>query len=232
MPEKKKIIINEPQKNYFAIFLVITIIVVLIFAFSTLGFFGSKWWTLSKIKNYYYNLAQQYSQNLPQVNAYDPLKGPVDAKITIFEYSDFFCAACQQAQVDLTAIEKFYGTQVRFVYKGVAATVNLEAKPALTAAYCAAEQNKFWEYKILLLQSPLLLNKQKYLEYAGSLNLNLDLFNQCLQSDKYTSLITQNLRDLMGWQINTLPTIFVNEQLVPAPVNFNSIRAVIDSKLK
>jgi|GEM_PF-1031442 len=231
MKEKKEKTKQQKQKIYFVYFLGGSIIVIIIFAFIIIGSFWDYWSQLRRIENFYKNQALTLTQKFPQINPGDPVKGEFTAKVTIFEYSDFFCPACQVLLKDLTEIEKFYGNRVKFVYKGLPITLHPENRISINVAYCAHEQNQFWQYKELLSKDPLLLNKQKYLEYAQKLGLNLENFNACLDSKKYEVLINQNMADALSLQITSVPTVYVNKQKLEGFIDFNSLRRAIDQEL-
>jgi len=231
METKKKIPYNSP-KFYFVYFLLFSIVILIIFSFIIVGYYWDYWSQIRTMDKYYRGQQDELTQVFPEINQYDPIKGQPDAKVIIFEYSDFLCPNCQAAQADLTSLEKTYGDRLLFVFKGLPITNEVEARPALLAAYCANEQSKFWEYKDLLFQNPDLLNQQLYRQYAAQLNLNLEQFNQCFANNKYTQIIDRNLAEALTLQINSVPTVFINGQKIEGYSNFKSLKNVIAQKLK
>ncbi len=231
MPTPLKKESKNKQKIYFVYFIIFSLVILIIFAVIIIGSFWDYWSQLGRIETFYKNQALLLTQKSPQLNAYDPTTGDPQAKVTVFEYSDLFCTACQTLQQNLNDLEKFYGNRIRIVFKGLPITINPENRPALIAAYCAGEQNQFWAYKDLLFQDPLTLNKQKYLEYAQQLNLNLDNFNNCLASQRYDALINQNLTDALTLQITSVPTVYVNKQKLEGFIDYNGLKNLIDQQL-
>jgi protein-disulfide isomerase len=219
-------------KFYFFYFIIFTIIVLIIFAFIILSYYWNYWSIATNMEKYYRGQQQELSQVFPQILANDPLLGLPDAKVQLFEYSDFTCGACQSFQKDLTALEKFYGPKVLYVYKGLPISLNPESRPAMLAAFCAAEQAKFWEYKNLLFQNPALLTLQTYRQYANQLNLNLEQFNQCLETKKYNTVLDRNLTEALTLQITSVPTIYVNKQKLEGYLSFETIKSLIDQELR
>ena len=73
-------------------------------------------------------------------------RGPVDAPVTIFEFSDFQCPFCASAMSTIDEILERYPEQVRFVYLHLPLAHHEWAKPAAIAAECAADQEEdaFW----------------------------------------------------------------------------------------
>jgi len=231
MAEKNEKNTRQKQKIYFVWFIAGSIIVIIIFAFIIIGSFWDYWSQLRRMEAFYRDRALLLTQKFPQISAADPIKGEFLAKVTIFEYSDFFCTACQRLQKDLAEIEKFYGNEVKFVYKGVPLTVHPENRNSMNAAYCAHEQNQFWNYKELLFQEPLTLTRQKYLEYAQKLGMNMENFNACLEANKYNPLINQNTTEALGLQITAIPTLYVNKQKLEGFIDYNSLKRAIDREL-
>jgi len=232
MPEQSPLKINKSRKVYFVYFIILTVIVLLIASSAIIGYYWDYWSQIWKMEKYYSQRAKEAMVKIPEINALDPQKGIATAPIVIIEYADFFCLSCQALQQDMDALEKFYGPKLRVIFKGLPVSSELETKPALQAAYCAAEQNKFWEYKDLLYQKPSLLSRQKYLEYANNLNLDLANFNVCLDSQKYNSVISSNIGQAIDLQINAVPTLYINNQRVEGLLNFSSLKNIIDQILK
>ncbi len=222
---------NKPKKIYFIYFIIITIIILLIFAFTIIGTFWDYWSQNKQIENYYKNRLLQLVQKTPQINTYDPIRGNSLATVTLIEYSDFNCRSCKTVQNDLNALERFFGNKIKIVFKGYPITISSENRPSLNAAYCASEQGKFWEYKDFIFENNIGLNKQKYIEIANALNLDMSIFNECLDSKKYSPVIDQNLAEGLELQITSVPTIYVNNQRVKGLVNYNSIKNIIDQEL-
>ncbi|MBN1326133.1 thioredoxin domain-containing protein, partial [Candidatus Falkowbacteria bacterium] len=209
-----------------------SLIILIIFAFLIISYYWDSWNSVRQIEKYYARRALEFIQKYPEINLYDPVKGAIDAKVTIFEYDDFLCAPCQNVQLDLTEIQKFYGNKIKIVFKGISLISNPESKNAMLAAYCAAEQGMFWEYKDLLYQNPALLNLEKYREYANQIGLDLTIFNQCYETQKYYPIIQQNLADAISIQIGSIPTLYVNKQKIEGYFNFEMLKNIIDQELK
>ena len=70
------------------------------------------------------------------------------------------------------------------------------------------------DFQDLLYQTPQALNIQKYREYASQLELNLDVFNKCLEDKKYDPVLDKNLAEAISLQISSVPTLYVNKQKI------------------
>ena len=80
----------------------------------------------------------------------DPSIGPVNAPVTIVEFSDFQCPYCQKSVGVLKELRRLYGDKVRVVYRDYPGPNHPHAPQAAEAAQCAGEQGKFWEYHDIL----------------------------------------------------------------------------------
>ncbi|MCX6745702.1 MAG: thioredoxin domain-containing protein [Candidatus Parcubacteria bacterium] len=231
MPNPDQKISYKSPKFYFVYFIIFSIIILLIFSFKIVGYYWDYWSIIRNMDKYYKGRQTELVQVYPQINQGDPVKGAPDAKVIIYEYSDFFCSACKDRQADLTALEKYFGNKISFVFKGLPLD-HPESNNAMLAAYCAADQNKFWEYKDLLFNNQALLNEQMYRELATQLGLNLDQFNQCYSQKKYQPIITNNLADALGLQINSTPTLYINRQKIEGFFDFTSIKGTVEQGLR
>ena len=75
-----------------------------------------------------------------------PSRGPSDAPITIYEFSDFQCPYCARASTVIEELLNKYPEEVRFVYLHYPLGMHDWAKPAAVVADCAARQSEaaFW----------------------------------------------------------------------------------------
>lgn len=182
-PEKN----NDKFKLHFFYFLIVSCLVLLILFIFVLGTYWNYWSKIWRIEEFYGQKNQ--TQVLPTVSHFDPALGPLSAKVTIIEYSDFLCPACKILNTNLNEIENTYGNSVRIVYKALPVINELQSKKAAVAAYCANEQNKFWQYKDLLFDNNTALTDDSYTAFASTLALNLSLFQSCVNSQKYDTLM-------------------------------------------
>src|SRR3989344_8659044 len=77
---------------------------------------------------------------------HSPVLGKADAPVTIYDFSDFSCSHCAQAQPTIDAIiEEYVNTgKAKIVFKYFP-TVG-QAQPAHAVAYAMNEQGLFWDF--------------------------------------------------------------------------------------
>lgn len=142
----------------------------------------------------------------------DPFLGPVDAPVTIVEFSDFNCPYCQRwhQEVSQELMETFPG-QIRFVYKdfpvvGGGRTGFLAAQ----AAHCAGEQIDYWEYHDAMFSGEYALESDGVDQAAVDLGLDLDSFKECMVEARYADEVREDFEYGAGLGVSSTPTFFVN----------------------
>ena len=155
----------------------------------------------------------------------DPVKGNLNAPITIVEFSDFQCPFCAKFHsTTLPQLQANYidSGKVKFVYRDFPIqSIHPNAVPAALASECADEQGMFWEYHDLVFE-----NQKKWQglsgsamidtfeQYALELGLNTSDFNTCFESGKYVDEVTKDLQDGASYGITGTPGFFIgNDEL-------------------
>ncbi len=142
-----------------------------------------------------------------------PAWGPVDAKVTIVEYSDFECSFCARFYRDTYhTLKARYGDQVRFVFKHYPISfIHPNAERAAVAAECANEQGKFWEYHDILFENQSNLTQSALIAYARQVEVpNIDEFTACLTTEKYLSTVLADAQQGERYGVTGTPTFFIN----------------------
>jgi protein-disulfide isomerase len=103
-----------------------------------------------------------------------------------------------------------YPENVKVVFKHYPLTFHKEALPAALASMAAAEQGKFWEYHDELFINQKSLAKEKYLEIAENLGLDLKKFSLDMMRPSLRQKIEQDVAEAKKAGVTGTPTIFVN----------------------
>lgn len=121
-------------------------------------------------------ILQEIKTNPQTIAANSPVTGAGDFAITLFEFSDFQCPYCAQAQKTVKTFLSQH-PEVTLVYKYLPlAAIHPQAIPAATAAWAAAQQGKFWPYQEALFAQQNQLGEELYNTLAKKLNLDLEKF--------------------------------------------------------
>lgn len=133
----------------------------------------------------------------------DNAMGDPNAPIKIEEFSDFQCPYCarfhEETEPQLASTYVADGT-VYFVYRSFGNFIGPESKAAAEAAYCAGDQNKYWEYHDILFANQTgenvgAFSDRRLQAFAEALALDMDAFNNCLNSGKHSARVDQDRVD-------------------------------------
>ena len=163
---------------------------------------------------------------VPPVSNSDHIRGNLYAPVTVIIYSDFecpFCASFEGASGSIEQAKEAYGDSLRFVFRHYPLSFHAEAKKAAEASECASEQGKFWEMHDLLFtdsQNGRLSSAQSKTD-AQTLGLDTAAFNECLDSGKYSDMITQSAVDAENLGVRGTPNAFVNGRHVIGAIPYD-----------
>ena len=163
----------------------------------------------------------------------NPSFGPDNAPITIIEFSDYECPYCisWHTQVWPLLIEA-YPDQIRLVYRDFPlSSIHPNAAPAAEAAYCAREQDRFWEFHELLFSGGQALGKAAYLSYASEMGLDLDQFTRCLDEERYAADVDANFQYALQLGVQSTPTFFINGIALIGAQPFEVFQEIIELEL-
>jgi len=144
----------------------------------------------------------------------DRLKvGDPNAKVKVVEYSDFNCVHCKDfwAQGEDQLLTQYIETgKVYFEYIPMS-FISPSSVTAAQAAYCAADQNKFWEYHDYVFANYGADFSSSMLKgLATKAGLNMNDFNTCFNANKYQLQVTKDMQGAQNAGINSTPTFLVN----------------------
>ncbi len=154
--------------------------------------------------------------------------GNPEAKVQVIEFADFQCPGCVNYWdvLEPTIIKNYIDTgKVFFTYSPFSFLGSGQAwdesSKAAEAAYCASEQQKFWEYRDLILANHNGENQGVYtrnvlLAYAKKLKLDMDTFTECFDSEKYAQKVTDSNSYAESQGITYTPSFLVNGTIVNA----------------
>jgi len=162
----------------------------------------------------------------------DAFKGDADAPVTIIEFSDYECPFCGRfySQTLPEIQEKYIDTgKVRLVYRDFPLGFHAQAQKAAEAAECAGEQDKYFDMHDLLFESG--LGDSKYSDYAEDIGLDVDAFEECLDSDAMASEVQSDFSAGQAAGVTGTPAFFVNGQKLVGAQPFSVFEAAIEAAL-
>jgi protein-disulfide isomerase len=112
------------------------------------------------------------------------------------------------------ALKRFEGDVQLVLYPFV---LNSRSEVATQAALCAGEQGKFWEFHRMLYRRQAQWNRltnplNQLLEFTNGMELDNAALQSCVQSGRMLKLIRADQDYGRSLQVNSTPTLFVNNQ--------------------
>lgn len=154
----------------------------------------------------------------PLMTPQTPIDGPADAPLTLVMFIDFECPFCQQAFPIVQQLRQTYGDALRVVFKHFPiASLHPLAYQASEAAACAWEQGSFWEYYELVFQRKN-LSSSALSSYAETLGLDMSLFEQCIDEQRYDTHINDDLQQGIAIGVRGTPTYVLNGRKIEGSV--------------
>lgn len=193
--------------------------------------------------------AQQQAQNQPRptIAPVDvpigdaPVRGNLDAPITIVEYSDYQCPFCSRhhTQTFPQLMENYIDTgKVRYVFKDFPLTsIHPQAIKAAEAARCArnvAGDAAYWEMHDRLFEDQdAWSGNPEYLAifegYGADMGLDQAAFKECLGSGRTVDAILADLEEAAGYGVSGTPAFFVNGQPLQGAQPYEAFAQLIEA---
>ena len=171
-----------------------------------------------------------------------PILGDPLAPITIVEFGDYQCHQCYNWFHDTKPLimrDYIETGKANLVFVDFA-FLGKDSPKAAQATYCADDQNMYWEYHGILYTSQESkidsgwANTERLKAFAFSLNLDMELFNECLDSEKYSKRVQYNSQQARDNGVNGTPGFFIvgpdfNQKQIGGAQPFSVFKQVLDS---
>jgi thiol-disulfide isomerase/thioredoxin len=140
-----------------------------------------------------------------------PEKGATDPVVTIVEWADFECPACQAMFPVLEGLVEKYPTQVKLVYKNYPLKdKHPHAEAAARASIAAGAQGKFWEMHHKLFAAHGKLEAADIDEYAKELGLDMAKFHADQTKDTTNERLEKDVKQAEGLGLTGTPFIIID----------------------
>lgn len=172
--------------------------------------------------------------------------GDPNAPVKMDEYSDFQCPYCKKFadETENQIVETYVKTgKVYFTFHSMGNWVSnnmgqgkFESRDAAEAAYCAGDQNKFWEYKDMLFanwqgEDVGSFTDKRLMAFAETLKLDMNQFRSCYEGKKYRSAVENDLLEGRRAGVDGTPSFVINGKLVKGAVPFADFQKEIEAAL-
>ena len=150
------------------------------------------------------------------LNNGSPVLGSASAPITIVEFGDYQCEACYHWYHNTRAdiIDNYIETgKANLVFMDLP-FLGRDSITAAQATYCADDQGKYWEYHETLYNFQEAIDngwasKDRLVSFAFNLDMNMDEFNDCMDSSKYAKRVKANYDESQRFGAEATPTFLI-----------------------
>ena len=156
-----------------------------------------------------------------------PFMGDEDAEITMVIYDDFECPFCARFEVQTFAKikEEYIDTgKAKFYYKHFPLGFHSHAQIAAEASECANDQGKFWEMHDMIFENQPDLSEDKLKEWAEELELDMDEFNTCLNTNKHAEKVKLGMAEGQKVGVRGTPSVLLEDELVVGALPFEDVK--------
>jgi protein-disulfide isomerase len=170
-----------------------------------------------------------------------PVLGSGTAPITIIEFGDYQCPQCDKwfKTVRPDIEEQYINTGKARLFFVDLAFFGPDSTKAAEATYCAGDQGKYWEFHNILYSNQQGINdgwasSDNLKSFASQLNLDQDLFDSCLDSDKYKQRVERNVLEAKRNGASATPTFIIigsdgAQKTIEGAQPFSVFKQVLDS---
>ena len=172
----------------------------------------------------------------PEPSVQGNTMGDPNAPVVIVEFSDFQCGYCRQffLQTESALIEQYVATgKVYFIYRTLGDWLGPGSQLSAEAAYCASDQDMFWEYHDALFvnQGQVAFSSDNLLKLADIIGVDMDAFRTCVESYKYRPQVEKDLQDGQAAGVRGTPSFLINGKLVVGAQPFSVFQQKIEAAL-
>jgi protein-disulfide isomerase len=169
-----------------------------------------------------------------------PILGDPSAPITIVEFGDYQCHQCfnwfHNTKPELTR-DYIETGKVNLVFVDLA-FLGSDSPKAAQASYCAEDQEMYWDYHDLLYASQESTidggwaDSERLKAFAFSLGLDMELFESCLDSGKYSKRVQYNIQQARDHGVRGTPGFFIvgpdGQQQLGGAQPFSVFKQILD----
>ncbi|MCZ6670083.1 MAG: DsbA family protein [Acidobacteria bacterium] len=132
----------------------------------------------------------------------------------------------------LDRLLKEYPDDVRIVYKQHPLSMHRQAPLAAQAVLAAHAQGKYFEMHEKLFQNIRTLSRQKMIQVAGEIGLDIDRFQKDLDSQEIKAIVARETREAVAVGATGTPASFINGRYLSGAQPYKAFKTLVDEELK
>lgn len=158
-------------------------------------------------------------------DADSPTGGNPAGDVTIVEFNDYQCPYCKRAHQAMKSVVGADG-RIKVIYKDLP-ILGEPSRIAALAALAAVKQGKHQAMHNALMEFSGKLDRQKILEIAASVGLDVALLEKDMEDARLRQIIDRNTALAGALGVRGTPAFVIGKQFVPGAVDANSLKQLI-----
>lgn len=179
------------------------------------------------------SISQGQPANVPDWRSYAAegrRDGPVNAPVTIVEFSDYQCPFCRRTFARLDSLRKAEPTRVAIVHRHFPLPGHAQALSAALAAECAADQGVFGAYQATLYANQDSLSPASWSPLAKAAGVgDLPRFEACVRDSTFKDNVYRDLAAGHRLEVIATPSLLINHLRVQGEVPGDALAKLLDS---
>jgi len=162
--------------------------------------------------------------------------GDPTAPVILVEISDYGCGHCRNFNLETAPeLDELYVQNGEVYWMVLPYALSPDRIYSATSAMCAAEQESFAEYHNRMFEIFSDADARTFdgfYRIAGELGLDVEAFQECVESDKYNGAVEQNIAFASSMGVNSTPTFVIRDQALVGNYPLEAFRQWIDTELE
>jgi len=155
-------------------------------------------------------------------------QGDAHSPVTLLQYGDYQCPACQRLQPGLQLLLDDIGHGLRFVYRHYPwVELHPQAELAAEAAEAAAAQGHFWPMHRSLYSPPPRLGAPDLEQHAKALGLDMLRFRGEMADRIYTQRVQEHRAAGHALQLQSTPALLLDDLLIDVSQGLDGLRHAV-----
>jgi protein-disulfide isomerase len=163
-----------------------------------------------------------------------PSRGPVNALVTIVQFSEYQCPFCKRVEPTLDELLRRYPTQVRLFFKHNPLPFHNRAMPAAVLAAEARAQRGdkgFWRAHELLFRSQPELEDDDLMAIAEQLKLDTRRVERALANETHKRTIEKDMELAADLDARGTPTFYINGRKLSGAQPLDRFVSLVDEEI-
>lgn len=182
-------------------------------------------------------------KSIPKVADTDYTRGGKNAKVVLYEYTDFECPFCERFHPTMKQISQEYGDKILWVARHYPLSFHPNAQKAAEASECVGKlrgNDAFWIYADRIFEEQAKLGNKLSPEAintaAQAAGVDMAQFKTCLDSGEMAQKVKDSMDKATAAGVSGTPnTIVLTEdgqaELIPGALDAAAVKAIVDKYL-